>query len=129
MNPHRQPDQSVRLSNFCLIAPRARSSEERVFVHGNFSNDAAFHTRQPSLLRTFEGDQIEAAVGTLLVSHANGQIQSGLEVVARVQLLHSNDIGPVRRTRASVNYGLYNPKGGLESEIYFLPIKLGLDVF
>src|SRR5258708_5028999 len=99
------------------------------FVHGNFSNDAAFQTRQPSLLRTFESDQVEAAVGILLVAHANGQIQSGLEVVARVKLLHSNGIGRVRRTRASVDYGLDNPKGGLESKIYLLPIKLGLGGF
>src|SRR5882724_3790426 len=98
-------------------------------VHSNFSNDAAFQTRQPSLLRTFESDQIEAVVGILLVAHANGQIQSRLEVVARIKLLHSNGIGRVRRTRASVNYGLHNPKGGLESKIYFLPIKLGLYVF
>ena len=41
MNPHRQPDQSVRLSNFCLIAPRAPFERRARFVYGNFSNDAA----------------------------------------------------------------------------------------
>src|ERR1700756_5104459 len=92
---HWQPRQESIRPSFQLLLDRSQGPLERGtgFVYGNFSNDAAFQARQASLLRTFESDQIEAAVGILLVAHANGQIQSRLEVVARVKLLHSNGIG------------------------------------
>src|SRR6266478_9676966 len=126
MNLHRQPINPA----FQPFLDRSEGPLERRtgFVHGNFSNDAAFQTRQPSLLRTFKSDQIEAAVGMLLIAYANRQIQSRLEVVARVKLLHSNGIGRIRRTGVTVDDGLHNPKGWLESKTYLLPIKLGLDV-
>jgi hypothetical protein len=64
-----------------------------------------------------------------LVPDADGKVKSGLEVVARVELLLCNRIGGVRRARTSINDRLYNPKRGLQSEIYFFPVELGLDVF
>src|SRR5713101_3803859 len=109
MKNHESPQAagSIRPA-FQLLLDRSQSPFERRagFVYGNFSYDSAFKTRQPGLLRTFEGDQIEAAVGILLVGHANGQIQSRLEVVARIKLLYGNGIGRIRRTRVSVDYGL-----------------------
>jgi len=53
----------------------------------------------PACCETFESDQIEAAAGILMVGHANGQIQSGLEVVAgnKVALRQRHKAGPVAR--------------------------------
>src|SRR6266853_858037 len=98
-------------------------------INGDFSHDAAFQSCQTRLLRTLEGDQIEAgALGIFLIPDADGQVKSGLEVVARVKLLHGNGVGRVRGARTSIKYRLHDPKRGLESEIYLFPVELGLDV-
>src|SRR5215470_854846 len=99
-------------------------------INGDLSHDAAFQSCQPRLLRTFHGDEIEAGVlGILLIPHANGQVQGALEIVAGVKLLHGNGVRRVRRARTSINDRLHNPKRRLESEIYFFPVEVGLDVF
>src|SRR5260370_15467434 len=100
------------------------------FVNGHFSYDAAFKSRQPSLLGTLQSDQIEAGTFWIgLIQDADRQVKSGFKVMARVELLLGNRIDGVRRARTSINDRLYNPKRGLEPKVYFFPIEFGLDVF
>ena len=50
----------------CLFERRAGS------INGDFSHDAAFQSCQARLLRTLEGDQIEArALGIILITDAD----------------------------------------------------------
>src|SRR5580704_6540620 len=108
----------------CPFERRAR------FINGDFSDDAAFESCQPRLLRTLERDQVEGGVlRIILIADADGQVQRGLEIVASVKLLHGNGVGRIRRARTAINHGLHHSQSRLQSEIYFFPVKLGLDVF
>src|SRR5580704_3024903 len=83
------------------------------FIDGDFSYYAALKSCQPRLLRTLESDQIKAgALGMILIPDADGKVESGLEIVARVKLLHGNGIGRVRSARTSIYYRLHDPESG-----------------
>ena len=79
---------------FEFLFDRSKGSFERRarFVHGNLSHDSSFEARQTGLPGTLQSDQIEAAVRIRLVAHADGQIKSGLKVVAGIKLFHGDDV-------------------------------------
>src|SRR4029077_10487200 len=100
INLHQQPRyESVGPTFQPLLDCFECSFERRAgFINGDFSHDAAFQSCQPRLLRTLEGDQIEpGALGIILIPDADGQVESGLEVVTRVKLFLRDGVSRVRR--------------------------------
>src|SRR5262249_25658983 len=95
-------------------------------IDSYLADDATFESCQARLLRAFERNDVDAS--PLRVLQADGQVESGFEVVAGVELLYRYGVGFRRGIRLALPHRLYDAKGGFQPEVYLLPVDLRLDV-
>src|ERR1700687_15831 len=99
------------------------------FTHRHFSDDGSLHASQTGLLRCLDLDQIEAGrVWIVNGQDADGEVERGLEVVTRIELLLGNHICWLLGSGSAQGHDMQDAQRGFQAELHVVPIERVFDV-